>query len=268
MYVELAQKLKRLRQEAGLSTRDLARRTGFSQSKISKVENGLRVTSAVDVRSILAALDVDPEIRRGLLREARRAEQNRFSTTQVGRITDLSEFTELEAAAREVVIVGHEYVPLWFQTEAYTRLMFQVFRHAGKFSEYMTNKEHRKELSLSGRRRNLCVVDEAVLSRPLLPRRQWSEQLDFFERRMSMPGVELGIRPHDASSDLRLESWWGLDEKSVLVELPGTPNVLVTEKTRVRSRFEDLDALMKLAVWGGEAIELIRSQRRQLEVEN
>ncbi|NGO69053.1 helix-turn-helix domain-containing protein [Streptomyces boncukensis] len=57
----LATALRDLRRASGLSGERLAARCGMSQSKVSRIENGKTLPTAVDVQQMLAALGVDAE---------------------------------------------------------------------------------------------------------------------------------------------------------------------------------------------------------------
>jgi transcriptional regulator with XRE-family HTH domain len=59
----LADVLRELRKQAGLSGDRLAARSGISQSKISKIENGRILPSVLDVERILNSLDVPETVR-------------------------------------------------------------------------------------------------------------------------------------------------------------------------------------------------------------
>lgn len=59
---DLADRLRALRKQAGLTGDRLATRVNFSQSKISKIENGKLTPTIVDVERILRVLNVAPEI--------------------------------------------------------------------------------------------------------------------------------------------------------------------------------------------------------------
>lgn len=57
---ELAEALRTLRRASGLTGARLAARVGMSQAKISKIETGRVLPSALDVERILDALGVQP----------------------------------------------------------------------------------------------------------------------------------------------------------------------------------------------------------------
>jgi transcriptional regulator with XRE-family HTH domain len=261
---ELPRKLKSLRLNARMSTRAVAARTGFSQSKISKVENGTRVTTPLDIEIILDALGVEGPILEQLRSDARTLQESRQRNNKApDRIIGQAEFTTIESACKEVICVEREVIPLWLQTTAYTRLIFDLFPVPGRLNDFMTNKTRRKERSESIRRRHVCIVDEDVLRRPMLPKRQWLEQLTFVEERLRKPGVELAVIP-TGTPNRRIGSWWCLDERYVLFEHIGSPSTLVTKQNRITDRLDELDELSRVALWGADALELVRSSRSQI----
>src|SRR4051794_9453884 len=67
---ELAAKLRRQRIEAGVTKRPLAERTGFSQSKVSAVENGVCSIKPIDVSSWLRIVGARDSVRESLTRDA------------------------------------------------------------------------------------------------------------------------------------------------------------------------------------------------------
>jgi transcriptional regulator with XRE-family HTH domain len=67
----LATALRRLRWDAGLSGEELARRTGFSQSKVSRIETAATVPSRADVEAWCRAVDASDDERADLLDLAR-----------------------------------------------------------------------------------------------------------------------------------------------------------------------------------------------------
>ncbi|WP_370948193.1 helix-turn-helix domain-containing protein [Amycolatopsis sp. cg5] len=70
---DLAATLRRLRKAAGLSGERLAVRCAMSQSKISRIESGKVLPTALDVERMLTALDVPADVARELISIARRA---------------------------------------------------------------------------------------------------------------------------------------------------------------------------------------------------
>lgn len=54
--------LRRLREEAALSQRDLSERSGVSQDTITRLETGSRKAQHKTVRKLAAALNVEPKV--------------------------------------------------------------------------------------------------------------------------------------------------------------------------------------------------------------
>jgi len=61
LYEPLARELRKLREEAGLSVRDLQRKTGYSLGTVEDVLSGHRRTSAPAVVAVATALGADAE---------------------------------------------------------------------------------------------------------------------------------------------------------------------------------------------------------------
>src|SRR5712691_5219613 len=59
---DLADRLRQLRQRAGLTGTRLAELSGMSQSKVSKIENGRQLPTAADIEAIAQALGLKDEV--------------------------------------------------------------------------------------------------------------------------------------------------------------------------------------------------------------
>jgi transcriptional regulator with XRE-family HTH domain len=265
---ELPRKLKSLRMNSGVSTRELARRTGMSQTKISRAENGTRQFRTGDVEAILDALDVRPSVRRALLRDSGSIQRRRAPSGEVGlpagTLVTRPEYAELEASARQIVYVERDGLPLFLQSDAYIDYMFDFHRATGRRVDFMRDKVRRRDLSESNWRHDVCIIDEAILNRRPLSVRRWAEQLTRIEERLRKPGLELGVVLCDAEVPFPVGPWVCVDERSVLFESRGCPPVLVTERSRVEDRLSEGETLAKIAIWGGAVIDLIRSKLETL----
>jgi transcriptional regulator with XRE-family HTH domain len=260
---EIPELLKKLRVATGMSAAALGRRTGFSQSKVSKIENGTYNYVISDLRKLLDALDPEASIRRSVLHAAIISRD--ASMDQTACLVDYEQFTELEESARTMKVVERDFIPLWFQSTSYTRHAFDWFGTRGSVKDFMANKEARKTKSESVSRQNVCIITEEVLLRRMLPPAEWLEQLHLLEDRLGRPGVELGIIPLGVTTDEPIASWASPDDSAVLLEARmGGVDTLVVGKAEVHACVSRMDDLAALAVWGGSAIQLIRDSRRRL----
>jgi transcriptional regulator with XRE-family HTH domain len=64
---ELSATLRRLRQEAGLSESETARRARLTQSKVSRIETGRQMPTAIEVERLCEVYEVPARARRSLV---------------------------------------------------------------------------------------------------------------------------------------------------------------------------------------------------------
>jgi len=118
--LDLAEALRRLRVDAGLSGNRLAARVAMSQSKISKIENGRVIPTVLDVDRILKALNTPPDLAEqllGLVRLANTEFHDVRSSLRRGLHKRQQELAGLEASAQHiryflpVMITGLLHIP-------------------------------------------------------------------------------------------------------------------------------------------------------------
>lgn len=110
------------RKRAGLTGAEAARRAGFTQSKMSKIENGILLPGADDVRRLTTALSMDSAATGEALELARRLEIDQSAPRIVLRRGSLTEHTTLLAgfgATGSVVAADPSIVPDWLRTRDY-----------------------------------------------------------------------------------------------------------------------------------------------------
>src|SRR2546429_1639591 len=79
---KLSALLRQLRADAGLTSAGAAKKAGFSQSKLSKVENGLLLPSETDVRALCGAYRATVSQRREVVGLTQRL-QNEYDSARV-----------------------------------------------------------------------------------------------------------------------------------------------------------------------------------------
>ena len=120
------------RKSAGLTGTEAARRAGFTQSKLSKIENGILLPSPDDVRRLVTALRMGPSDAGQAVELARRLEIDQSASRIVLRRGSLTEHTTLLTklgTTGNVVAADPSVVPDWLRTSAY------VLAAAGPLSE-------------------------------------------------------------------------------------------------------------------------------------
>lgn len=110
------------RKQGGLSGVETARRAGFTQSKLSKIENGVLLPSPDDVRRLTTAIGMDSAATGEALELARRLEIDQSAPRIVLRRGSLTEHTTLLTrfgSTGSVVAADPSVVPDWLRTRDY-----------------------------------------------------------------------------------------------------------------------------------------------------
>jgi transcriptional regulator with XRE-family HTH domain len=205
----LGAELRRLREEAGLLIEDVAEVLECSPSKISRLENGKGIPKIRDVRDMLTRYGVtDTKLRDRMLQWARAGQQQgwwqEFSDVLQQEVltAHLDTYIALEADATRKLEFQASVVPGLLQTEAYARAVLEVFpydyspEHVDRLVELRLRRQevlHREELPLEF----TCIIDEAVLLRPVGGRDAMAEQLRKITREAGRHNIEIRILPLD-----------------------------------------------------------------------
>ena len=123
--LRLAQELRAVRAEGGLTHEQLARKIGQSHAQISRLENG-HVVDQDDVMKILDALDVDDERWTRIMTIAREAGERGWweSNRAMGERQAL--YANLEAGAQTIREFQMAFIPGLLQTPEFTRARASV----------------------------------------------------------------------------------------------------------------------------------------------
>jgi transcriptional regulator with XRE-family HTH domain len=125
----LAGELRRLRDLSGLSGRELARRMGTSQSKVSRIELGTTIPSLPEVTAWASAIGASPGVHDSLvaLAEAAFTEVQSWRDASRRRPHAQDEIRALESRTRMLRIFQPSVVPGMLQTAEYARRVFSFF---------------------------------------------------------------------------------------------------------------------------------------------
>ena len=119
---DLGALLRVQRKRAGLTGVEAARRAGFTQSKLSKIENNLLLPSVEDVRRLAAGLGMAPAAAAQALKLIQRLQHDRAGQRGVLRRGVFTEHAILLAefgAAGHVAAADPAVVPDWLRTLDY-----------------------------------------------------------------------------------------------------------------------------------------------------
>ena len=195
--------LRRLREDAGMTTERAAASIRGSHSKISRMEHGRVGFKERDVADLLTLYGVtDSEERAALLNLAREANTPGWWHAYSDILpTWLEPYVGLEAAASVVRTYEVQFVPGLLQTEGYARALI---RQGAASNEDDVNR--RAELRVSRQEvlggpnppQLWAVVDEGALRRPVGGREVVRDQLQHLIEMADHPAVTLQILPFNA----------------------------------------------------------------------
>lgn len=219
-------RLRRLREDAELSGKELAERLGWPASKVSRLENGRQIASAGDVRAWAAELSAPAEIRDELVSDLRslRVEyatwrrQYRPGLAPRQKAGVILEHSTTRLRALETAIV-----PGLLQTADYARHVFrglaELRRGPDDVEEAVRSRMRRQEALYQSGRHFEFLVTEAALRARLCPPTVLRAQLDRLLALSGMENVELSVIPSTARL-LKATShgFWILDDRLVLIE--------------------------------------------------
>ncbi|HUY48280.1 MAG TPA: helix-turn-helix transcriptional regulator [Streptosporangiaceae bacterium] len=202
----LAAELRRLRDQAGLSTTDAARKLGWQASRISRIETRQSGITAPDLRKLLNVYGVEDEGYRAYLAElARRVNERGWWQKYAGLIgSEYADLIGLEAEARTIRTYEQELVPGLLQTPDYARAVIRASRPTDTTEQIDRRVEIRMERQEVLNRadppppRFSVVLSDGVLRRPVGGYDVMRQQLEYLMRPRDRANVTVQVLPFDA----------------------------------------------------------------------
>ncbi|GGK79821.1 transcriptional regulator [Sphaerisporangium melleum] len=201
----LGAELRRLRDLAGLSGRDLAQRVRISQSKVSRIESGAVVPSLPEVHDWAEAVHASSEARDLLatLTEAAHTDIRSWKTELRDRPHLQHEIGATESAARCSFTFQPTIVPGLLQTAEYARRIFSMFQVPYSKEEAAAALAARLDRQLllydESRSFHFLITEAALRWRPG-PRAMLAAQLDRISSVSTLGNVSIGVLPIDCES--------------------------------------------------------------------
>jgi hypothetical protein len=200
----LARELTRLREERGLTIREVATTLEWDPSKLSRVEGMQRGIIVRDVRKLLEIYGVQDEAQRETLFEMSRQSKQRgwwhaYSDAMLGTYANL---VGLEAEASQIRSYEPELVPGLLQTEEYTRAVIRIYR-PGDTAEQVGRRAQIKMIRQQILDRDdppllRVVLNEAVVRRLVGGRDVMREQLRKLSADRSRGNIQIQVLPFTA----------------------------------------------------------------------
>ncbi|MFJ4013923.1 helix-turn-helix domain-containing protein [Streptomyces sp. NPDC090026] len=227
--VALGARLRELREDAGLTGKDLAQRLGWQRSKVSRLETGKQTAAASDLESWAAAVGVPEQAAdlhsrlRGL--ESQQRSWRRQLAAGHAPVQDryVVEYQSM-ATAR-----GYEatVIPGLFQTADYARhLLGQaavLMRSPRDTDEAVAARVRRQQVLYEPGRLYRVLIWEGALHALVCPPGVMVGQLDRLVSLIGMSTVDLGVVPLGARMPLTPKhGFWIFGESKVVVETINT----------------------------------------------
>lgn len=262
----LAAALKQLRARSGLSTTELGRALGWTQTRVSRAENATRRVSLVEALAWADATSAPPDLRAEVteLAEGAARDVRSWWSVHAGGLADRQhEIAALESAATVIRNTQH-MIPGLLQTADYARHAITLANVSGQpeIAAAVAARVRRQEILYDTARQFEYVLPEAALrvrlaDDPALLRAQADRLLSLD----TLPNIGIAVLPFSVP----LPAWPG---NFVIYEIPGEPLVVVETLTdevitgddREVTTYREAFARMRAAsVTGEEAHDLIRA---------
>jgi transcriptional regulator with XRE-family HTH domain len=263
----LAAILRRLRDEAGLSTYQLSAALGWSQSRVTRIERGQIVATAADVEAWAQATRAPRRIRdelSDLAYEAWNQSTSWRASHRRGLAARQREMGQLERSSTALRHFQPESVPGLLQSPAYARHLITMADITGQrdIDEAVAARLERQQiLSEPGRQFRYVLTEGALRWRPG-PLEVMAEQREHLLTAAQLPAVSLAVIPYDQEARLPYV------QPFTVYEIPDAPLVL-TEQYTGESFISDardvavydrtFDLLRESALTDDAALEFIRS---------
>jgi transcriptional regulator with XRE-family HTH domain len=224
---QVAAELRTLREQAGLSGAEVAKRMGMSTSKISRIETGNCGLQIEDVAALLGLYQVPAATRDKLLDLVRRAEERGWWTRQPGLPQLWRSLIDFEAKAARILNYEALVVPGLLQTAEYTRAVIQGI--APTITEAELDKlvaarmARQAVLTRASAPQFFAVVDEGALRRPVGEPGVMHRQLQHLLVVAEQPHVTLRVVPLTAGAHA------GLRGAFVILEFAEEPGLVYLE---------------------------------------
>lgn len=264
----LAAELRRLRLVAGLSTNDVARRLGWSQSKVSKMELGRTAASIPDVEAWARVTGAAAEVVERLRDQAERAltEATAYRGPPPERVPrQQREVAALERTTGTLRSFQPMLIPGLLQTAEYAQRMFESGHGVGGAAVPLAvaARVERQSILYEPDHHFEFIIGEAAFRWRFGPARALAAQVDRVRTVAALDNVELGVVP------LAIEGpvwhWHGftlyedrVDEGGPLVVVETlTTRVAVSDPADVDRYHRTLERLREVAAFGEKGLALV-----------
>ena len=270
---ELANRLRELRKQAGLTVNDVARELLCSPPKISRIETATRPASLRDVRDLCRLYRVSDAEQERLMTIAREAKQqgwwNRFDDLGIDSLIGL------EIEAKRISAHDAAAVPWAFQTEKYARAVIGgVLPRIDDrvLDERVTARMTRQEILRGPEPPHLwSLIDESALRRAVGGTGVMREQLSKILEMAATSNVTMQIVPFEAGAQPGMDNTFMLLEfdsstQSPVVFVENLAGNLYLERDAEIQRYREvLEHVRACALSPANSIKYVEEVRKALK---
>jgi transcriptional regulator with XRE-family HTH domain len=271
-------RLKELREASELSPTDVAEHTGWSISKLSRIEKGEVTVQPLEVRALLTYYGVGDENEITDLARLSRASRTRQWYSKYRLAGDFQRFVAYEYEAAIINTWQLLFIPGLLQTEEYakaiTALSMRRSQDDGGVLARVKLRMDRQQAFRERQRRPdppkiVAIIDEAVLRRPVGGRDVLRRQLDHLLRLADEhPAYTVAVTPLDLLQNsglggtFELLQFGGTEHPDVLFVEAAAGMDTLTKESDTTSLFRNIvQDLLDYGRTGEDALDLIRAAR-------
>jgi transcriptional regulator with XRE-family HTH domain len=265
----LSAELRRLRERAGLSGRQLAERIGVSQSKISRIESAATMPTGPEVSAWASAVSasVSATEKLLLLTDSAYTEVHAWDTALRDQTHLQDDIQEIENRTGTKLTYEPSVVPGTLQTAEYARRIFTMFEPS--YAELdipvvLAARLDRQTALFDPAQRFGFLITEAALRLRVGPPPLMASQLDRIASLSTLENVSIGLIPQDARAVTHVPHGFVIFESAnretadplVLVETVHA-NLTVSKPGHVALYQRQWSLLAEMAVYDGDARDLL-----------
>jgi transcriptional regulator with XRE-family HTH domain len=262
---QVADRLREVRLDAGLTKRAVAAAAGWHESKCSRIEHARTPPSDDDIRLWCRVCGAEDQVA-DLITASRAADSmwtqwRRLERPGLRRIQE--SVVPLWESTRQFRIYSPFLIPGPVQTAAYVRALLAAVRDrrpnlVDDIEAAVAVRVAKQHVTYEGDHQFFIVLEENVLRHQIGGPDALREQLEHLRASMSLPSMTLGIVPFSANRSLLhpVEMFFMFDNAQVQVELV-SGWLRVTQPSEVEMYADAFRRLSEMAVYGGAARALI-----------
>ncbi|MFJ1458840.1 helix-turn-helix domain-containing protein [Nocardia sp. N2S4-5] len=259
----LGKRLREVRRRAGVTGRELSRREGWHESKVSKIEYGKIKPSDDDIRAYCAHSNAEDQLADLLATvhniDAAYIEWRQALGAGIKRIQQQT--LKLESEAGHIRNWQPQVITGLLQTadyaEAILKYAIDFYDITDDLDQAVSKRMERQQILYRRNHKFHFLIGEQSLYTTIGSDEVMRGQLDRLHSMIGMPRVTLGIVPREAVGLVVVENFVMFDNRMVKIE-GHTAGITITQPREIALYGRAFDVLAKQAATGEGARELIR----------